>query len=626
MTDFEPPRIFVPDVSQRPSGLWVATEEPRAPLLPEVPEGSLVVVGRPPSDLDPIFVAPEAEALGIPPVSIATVEELLGRLPFEPAMMALAVIGASAWFAGNDRSKHLRLAEDVFGTDRPIFDKLKEFVAEGLNHLIFNEQHITVLMRLLITGSASAEDGMRELTNEEVELLLMALVGVATPIAEAGNEVADPAQPTDWVPFLVRSGLYFDKTDLGSDQGRAHALFVDLFSAADSEGHRWCDLSGWMAEDLASMQEQLGFAYAMGVWSKGLDEDASLVERKVAIIRDGLLAGQLPEATTEKLVAAIGADRGELAERFHQSGESLDHVIWDRVPFEQRPFLRLTDGRMILMSPRFLHAWMGEGFYYRLLDSAAARQLPGSSRRTMSRRFTEFHGEMVESYVLALTADSHREQRRVGLATVSGEQRYTGADGSESLSPDTVISYGAELVAIEVTGGRPARRARVISDPTEMLEVIRRVVGKMEELDAAINDILASRVEVNDLDLTLLERVWPVVIVPSTILQSEMLWSHIEAEAPELFGDPRVQAPTLFSIEDYEHALGLVETGHGLPALLGARLNSVFKSMPPSHFFNQPNLQADRPRYLDRHMREGGEEATARLFATVKTDRPEPHE
>lgn len=47
---------------------------------------------------------------------------------------------------------------------------------------------------------------------------------------------------------------------------------------------------------IVSIQEQLGFAYAMGAWSRALDEDASLVERKVAIVRDGL-ADQLPEAT-----------------------------------------------------------------------------------------------------------------------------------------------------------------------------------------------------------------------------------------------------------------------------------------------------------------------------------------
>ena len=503
-------------------------EIPAVSQVPEIPEGTLLVVGEPPSDLDAIWVAPEAEALGIPPVSLGTVDELLADLPFEPAMMALSVISGSTWFAGNDQSKHLSLAEEVFGTGRPIYKKLREFVAEGPNHLIFNEQHLTVLMRLLITGPASAGDGMRELTDEEVDTLLMALVGVATPIAEAGNSTSDPAQPTDWVPFLVRSGLYFDKSNLGSDQGRAHALFVDLFGQADSTGHRWCDLAGWMAKDLASLQEQLGFGYAMGAWTKALDDDGTLVERKIAVVPDGLLAERLPAETTAKLVAAISADRAELARRFIEGGES-------------------------------------EGFYYRLLDSARERMLSSSPSRTMSRRFTEFHGQLMEGYVLALTEDSHREQRRAGLATVSGEQKYTGADGSESLSPDTVIAYGTELVAVEVTGGRPARRARVLSDPNEMLEVIRRVIAKMEELDDAIDDILAARVNIEDVNLTLLERVWPVIVVPSTILQSEMLWSHIETEAPDLFDDSRMQPPTLLSIEDYEHALGVVEQGQGLP-------------------------------------------------------------
>jgi len=221
---------------------------------------------------------------------------------------------------------------------------------------------------------------------------------------------------------------------------------------------------------------------------------------------------------------------------------------------------------------------------------------------------------LIERYVLALTEDSHREQIRAGLAMVSGEQRYTGADGSESFSPDTTIAFGTDLITIEVTGGRPARRARILSNPSEMLQVIRRVVGKMDELDGAIDEILAARVDIDGLDLELLERVWPLIVVPSTILQSEMLWSHIDAEAPDLFDNPRIQAPTLFSIEDYEYALGLVEDGHGLPALLHARLTSVYRTMPPSHFFSQQKLKANRPRYLDEHLRDGADEAADLLL------------
>lgn len=37
--------------------------------------------------------------------------------------------------------------------------------------------------------------------------------------------------------------------------------------------------------------------------------------------------------------------------------------------------------------------------------------------------------------------------------------------------------------------------------------------------------------------------------------------------------------------------------------------------MPPSHFFNKQDPEVDRPRYLDRNMREAGKEAGDALFA-----------
>jgi hypothetical protein len=73
-------------------------------------------------------------------------------------MMALSVISACVWFLRRDQTRHLRLAEDVFGTARPIFGKLRSFLAEGPNHLVFNEQHLGVRQRLMVTGTASAED------------------------------------------------------------------------------------------------------------------------------------------------------------------------------------------------------------------------------------------------------------------------------------------------------------------------------------------------------------------------------------------------------------------------------------------------------------------------------------
>lgn len=257
---------------------------------------------------------------------------------------------------------------------------------------------------------------------------------------------------------------------------------------------------------------------------------------------------------------------------------------------------------------------MGEGFYYRLLDSARRRKPPKGRSRTSALRFTRLHGELMERYVVRLTDDSHQVQRRAGIVRVVGEQPFIGEDGSESYSPDVVLGYGTEFVAVEVTGGRPARKARVLSEPSAMFDALNRVVGKLKELDGAIGGILDGYAMIDGVDLKLLQRVWPVVVIPSEILQSEPLWAHIETRAPDLFADARVQPPTLLSIEDYERILGAVEQGHGLPSLLAARNASLYRTMPPASFLARHFPGNHRPLYLDQQMHEAGEDVRRALF------------
>ncbi len=560
--------------------------------------------------MDVMFAAPDLEALGGDNPDLDELCALLRTVPVEPAMFGLAGIAAATWHAGQDQSQHLALAEEVFA-GRPVLDRLKAFLNEEPQRVVFNEQHLTILTRLLLIHGAEG-DARNDLTNSQVDALLTALLGVGG-LTERHADTGGPSEPLGWVPWLVRSGLYFDRSNLGSDQGRMRALFTDLATAADPNGANWCDVGTWLTEDLASFHEQLGYGYAMGAFTKALSEDVPTTDRFIGIVPDGLLEGNMEPGRVERLVAASSATRAEYVEAF--AADDVDHLLWDRTPFEKRPFLRLTDGRLVLLSPRFLHSWMGEGFYYRLLDAASNRPDPARPSKSAALRFTRFHGELMERYVERLARDSHRDQVSAGVAHIATEHVYTGKDGSESKSPDLLMSYATDLVAIEVTGGRPARRTRVLSDPGLIAkELDDRVIGKLAELDRALSDVLDGLVDIPELRLDLVERIWPVLIVPATIIQSDFLWDYIRARSPELFADKAtVQAPTLFSIEDFEHALAAVETGAGLPAILGTRLGSAYSRMPPSHFFAR-HFKADRrPAYLDEHMRRAGEEAATAL-------------
>jgi hypothetical protein len=593
-------------------------EFPRKLVVPpsSAADNVFVVVGRPPSDLDAVFVAPDPEVLGVDAPSLDAIKTLLRTVPVEPAIFGLSAVAAGCWFAGHNQTAHLRLAEELF-VGRPILDRLRAFVREDPRHLIFNEQHLTMLTRLLLQHGADGDPRI-DLTAAQIDALLMAMVAMGGLTARhADPEVTPDADSSmGWVPWLVRSGLYFDQSNLGNDQGRAYALFVALAGEADPQASNWCDLDGWMRNDVAPVVDQFGFGYAMAAFTKALDERTPTTERFIGVVTDGLLSGNLPAGEVDRLVDATSATREQFVADFAENGDTVDHLLWDRAVFERRPFLRLRDERLVLLSPRFLHAWMGEGQYYRLLDSAMRRPDPVRPRKKATLRFTRFHGELVERYIQRLTEASHADQIAAGVVRVHRDRIYTGRDGSESRSPDLILDFTTDLVAIEMTGGRPARRARVLSDPELMIkELDDRVIGKMRELDAAVGDVLDGIVEIPDSKPELLERVWPVVIVPSTIIQSSLLWDYIDERSPGLFqGHAALQGPTLFSFDDYQTAMAAVETGRGLPTLLAERLSGVHARLPPSHFFAARTPGLPRARYLNEQLREAGEGAVRRMF------------
>ena len=145
-------------------------------------------------------------------------------------------------------------------------------------------------------------------------------------------------------------------------------------------------------------------------------------------------------------------------------------------------------------------------------------------------------------------------------------------------------------------------------------ELDERIIGKLAELDRALIDVLDGTVEIPELRLDLVERVWPVLVVPATIVQGDILWDYVVQRSPELFAHhPALEPPTLFSISDFEMALAAVDQGAGLPAILGTRGPSVYARMPPSHFFARHFKSDKRTAYLDGQLRLVGAEAAAAL-------------
>jgi hypothetical protein len=594
-------RVHVPALIRHRSGLWVPNEPVGPRTLPAI-SGDSLLSSNPSVTAGDLFRIPATPgALDLEEPSLAEVEEHLSQLPFEPVMRGLSTMMAAVWFARDDRAKHLKLAEQFFGPG-PLLQRLRKFLNENEHHLVFSEQFIAMLMRLLIVGEAP--EGLRDdLDEKQIALFQGAMLAIGSQQIIDAEEYGAISERATWTPYLLRMGLYFDRPDVGSDWGRTYAFFVDIFSEIETTAHHWCDLPGWLEEDLAPLGDQLAFGFAMADWADVIDEDRDLTNRRRGFTIENLAAShQLNAATLEPLTAAISADRAELAASFEAAGKRRGQLLWDRVPFEQKPFLRLTSGELVLMSPRFLYAWMGDGFYYRLLDSAKRRKPPSGRSETAAPRFMALHGELMEKYVGQLTRESHADQIRAGILQISSDQLYTGIRRTRLRGPDLVLAYLDTLVVIEVTAGRAARRTRVLSEPDATLEAAHRLIGKMRELDRAVNDILQGRLDVAGLDLARLKRVFPVIVGPSAFMQTPNLWEYIEAESPGLFAGPALSPPTLFAVDEYEKALWLVEQGKTLAWFLELRQATDARDLSPENLLAVNFRNVGRPSYLERQI------------------------
>jgi hypothetical protein len=106
----------------------------------------------------------------------------------------------------------------------------------------------------------------------------------------------------------------------------------------------------------------------------------------------------------------LAASRDWYREAFG-AADDLTHVAWETTPFMQRPFLELSSGQLVLISPRSIITWLGAGFYYRLLDAAQRRNTPEDE---MSLAYTQFVGDLLEEWALELVRSIHAGDRPAG--------------------------------------------------------------------------------------------------------------------------------------------------------------------------------------------------------------------
>jgi hypothetical protein len=201
--------------------------------------------------------------------------------------------------------------------------------------------------------------------------------------------------------------------------------------------------------------------------------------------------------------------------------------------------------------------------------------------------------------VLSLVWSSYGE-RQVGSGRVYGEQPY--GNKGEAKTSDVAIDLGLDLVLLEVSVSRLRADTLLSGSAGSVAEDLKRMlIAKIVQLDGCIAALISGNAEIParaaEVDLSRVERIWPVVVTTGGIVQNGLLWHHVREKTAGRLEQPTVQPPTLLDLEDLEQLLGLVEAGHDLPTLLAGNAREPFRDLELAVYLNEgAGAPRERPR------------------------------
>jgi hypothetical protein len=598
------PQIFVPGWVQSTSGLLVPGSVARLPAPPVfrgLPKElrpharPVALAGAPPSSLDYVSVYVDEAAIGAKPTSLAALREHLSKLPFEPAMNGIAQAAGKAFGLRGNTAEQLKLAREIYSEQ--IYRRIERFFAEDDHAELFSEQQVAVLARLVIE---EADDGVLAAGMSEAQrgLLTVAIIAAGSILEETATRAAEEMRDaTDWLAFFLQNGAYNSKPAPLGEFVRARQLFGVIAREPEMRDDR-CPLDEWMTDDYRfTIEEQFTLGFALAAMSHAWDTDGSAGMRSGIRSEDfdDLLSRLGMAERREDALRLIAADRAAFAAEFATAGTDPTHIAWETRPFMRRPFLRLADDSILLISPRGMKAWLSDGFHYRLLDSAQSRS---AADRKLSRRYTAYFGELLEQHVLRLARSAYGN-RPLGGGRVYGEQPYGKADAKTS---DVAIDLGLDLVLIEVSASRLRADRLILGTPEEFAEDLDRLlVGKIKQLDGCITALISGVATIPtatpDVDLSRVQRISPVVLSAGTISQSEMLWKYVRDQSMGMLAQAKVQPVALLDPQDFEQLMGLVEAGRDLGKILTGKTSEPYRDLELAVYLNEaPGAPRERPR------------------------------
>jgi hypothetical protein len=533
------------------------------------------VVDQLPMSADQFAGAMNEEELGLPQSTLPDLIALVSSLPFERSFLFVSRLLATLDDIREDAHAQLDVVRswDIPGAAQALETIVKRHEAEGRKIVVFAEQYLTVLQRLLVEHADDLAMDY-EPTDRDLLRLIAAIFAAATVTSAADADLQrGDVTPERWLLFTLKNGLYNVRPPLVNEVTRSREMFAVL--APQLAAHEtFVPVDEWFVEDYGlTAKEQAVAGEALSALSQAFNDEAEISER--SLFNAPQWRGDL-EAKSSEIEALLSAEREDYAAGFAEYGDDLNVVAWERRPFMAKPFLRLADGSWLLISPRAIASWLGEGFIHRLFASA--------ERRGEQNKASIFLGALFERYCVDLTRSAYPGARPAGGGRVYEELPYETRFGRQ-FTNDIAIDLGPDLVLIEIVSARLPARVQVTNDPVVLEQKLETMLfRKLGQLGRVGEAVLDGTAAIPDVDPALIERIWPVLVTGGELMQTELLWDRIDERLPERLRAARIAPVSVFDIGDFERLLALVVAGHDLIDILRRKAVGPYRKLEIARF------------------------------------------
>jgi hypothetical protein len=554
----------------------------------------VVAMMKPPSFFDHVFVYatwqalydflldPELRAI----VSTETVRpgDVIARLeeiPFEPAMRFLSGLQKQLAFGRIDRECQTQLTWQIY-RNSPITHAALRFLNAHSNGVIFSEQQLFATQRLLVMHAS--DEPANSLTPEQLASLTLALLYVpGTVLTEEDDLAVAPEYVGEerWLRYFVGMGGFVANGWLKHEMARSHQLYsVFANSRLAKQHHSFVPLNDLVrnAYDMTFAELQ-AFGFVLHSGAQMLSQAGPPLAVTPAYFSTSALAANVGHG-----FSAIAETRDWYREQFTRSRENPRRAAYEIQPFLRRPGLVQGDGNVLTVAPRAIEGWLSPaGWYYRFVDLAKAQ-----SGDNLRQRFSIFNGLLHEMYARQLVHAAHpyprARKRAFGIGLVSPAREYKIRKQTFETT-DVALDLGLDLVLFEVTAKRVSERSLTEANAESVRNDLRMMIeDKMKQLGRVIGDVWDDPARMPDVELTHIQRVWPIVVVGDGLFQNPSIWEHIQNSAGHYLDHPRsrvnasIQPVILIDLEELEMLMGIVSEGHSLTEILERKVTDLWVS------------------------------------------------